>query len=120
MRLHQPIGKDQMRIYDMVRGAMPGGKRCNQYADPDRCNSFFLLRAARLMNDKITDQAKRVRRAEAAVHYGLISVAEVFSPDVARRNTFHPVGVYETRPLSERVSQQTVTYVPPAPVVNVN
>ena len=29
MRLHQPIGKDQMRIYDMVRGAMPGGKRCN-------------------------------------------------------------------------------------------
>jgi len=120
MRLHQPIGKDQMRIYDMVRGAMFGGKRCNQYADPDRCNSFFLLRAARLMNDKITDQAKRIRRAEAAVHYGLIRVAEVFSPDVARRNTFHPAGSgVETRPLSERVSQQAA-YVPPAPVIRFN
>lgn len=122
MRLHQPIGKDQMRIYDMVRGAMPGGKRCNQYADPDRCNSFFLLRAARLMNDKITDQTKRIRRAEAAAHYGLIRVAEVFSPDVAHRNTFNPArfrrGV-ETRPLSERVSQP-ITYVPPAPVICFN
>ena len=79
MELALPENKDQSRIYDIVRKAMPGGMRRNAFADPDRANRTFMILDARRMNNKITDEGKRFRRYTAAIHYGLHEIANVFA-----------------------------------------
>jgi len=75
MTLHSPVGKDQQRIYDIVKKSVPAWAP----ADPSLAPRAALVKLATSMNDKITSEEKRRARFAACVHYGMPWLAECFS-----------------------------------------
>lgn len=80
IKLPQPLGKDQKRIYDIVEKANRGCPGCMGMVTTNR---FKMIELATLMNKKITDEDKRARRKDACLAYGLKFLARCFEKSIA-------------------------------------
>jgi len=72
-----PIGKDEQRIYDILKKSRIIGSRpisvCN-------ANLSTAVTLARTMNSRIRDEQKRLARCQACRAYGLTAMAQEFRP----------------------------------------
>lgn len=80
IKLPQPVGKDQRRIYDIVEKANRGCLGCKGMVTTNRTK---MIELATLMNKKITDEDKRIRRKDACLAYGLKFLAKCFEGPAA-------------------------------------
>ena len=70
-----PTGKDQQRIYDIIKKSQPD----NGIVSICKADFSKMKRLAENMNNAIKDEAKRRARKEACDFYGLTFLAECFS-----------------------------------------